>query len=134
MVIDKIENYSLYVTLTERMAKGFEFINNTHLATMEPGVYEIESKSIFAIIQEYNTKEIKDCVLEGHVKYIDIQYIIQGVELMGVTTKKNQKAITRNLDEDYTFYTGETSLVRVEEGMFTIFFLMIYMPCVQAGL
>jgi hypothetical protein len=29
MVIDKIENYSLYVTLTERMAKGFEFINNT---------------------------------------------------------------------------------------------------------
>jgi beta-galactosidase beta subunit len=38
MVIDKIENYSLYVTLTERMAKGFEFINNTHLATMEPGV------------------------------------------------------------------------------------------------
>jgi hypothetical protein len=27
MVIDKIENYSLYVTLTERMAKGFEFIN-----------------------------------------------------------------------------------------------------------
>jgi beta-galactosidase beta subunit len=43
------------------------------------------------IIQEYNTKEIKDCVLEGHVKYIDIQYIIQGVELMGVTTKKNQK-------------------------------------------
>jgi beta-galactosidase beta subunit len=31
MVIDKIENYSLYVTLTERMAKGFEFINNTHL-------------------------------------------------------------------------------------------------------
>jgi YhcH/YjgK/YiaL family protein len=89
MVIDKIENYSLYVTLTERMAKGFEFINNTHLATMEPGVYEIESL-FFAIIQEYNTKEIKDCVLEGH-KYIDIQYIIQGVELMGVTTKKIKK-------------------------------------------
>jgi YhcH/YjgK/YiaL family protein len=92
MVIDKIENYSLYVTLTERMAKGFEFIINTHLANMEPGVYEIESKSIFAIIQEYNTKEIKDCVLEGHAKYIDIQYIIQGVELMGVTTKKKIKS------------------------------------------
>jgi beta-galactosidase beta subunit len=51
----------------------------------------LKSKSIFAIIQEYNTKEIKDCVLEGHVKYIDIQYIIQGVELMGVTTKKKKQ-------------------------------------------
>jgi beta-galactosidase beta subunit len=39
---------------------------------------------------------------------------------MGVTT--NQKAITRNLDEDYTFYTGETSLVRVEEGCLLFFF------------
>jgi YhcH/YjgK/YiaL family protein len=98
---------------------------------MEPGVYEIESKSIFAI-QEYSTKEIKDCVLEGHAKYIDIQYIIQGVELMGVTTKKI-KAITRNLDEDYTFYSGETSLIKVEEGMFTIFFPDdLHMPCVQA--
>jgi beta-galactosidase beta subunit len=49
MVIDKIENYSLYV-ITERMAKGFEFINN-HLATMEPGVYEIESKSILRLFK-----------------------------------------------------------------------------------
>jgi beta-galactosidase beta subunit len=55
---------------------------------MEPGVYEIESKSIFAIIQEYNTKEIKDCVLEGHVKYIDI-HIIQGVELGSLKKSKS---------------------------------------------
>jgi beta-galactosidase beta subunit len=37
-----------------------------------------------------STKEIKDCVLEGHVKYIDIQYIIQGVELMGLQLKKSK--------------------------------------------
>jgi YhcH/YjgK/YiaL family protein len=134
MVIDKIENYGLYVNLTERMAQGFEFINNTDLTTMEPGVYEIEGKSIFAIVQEYNTKEIKNCVLEGHTKYIDIQYITEGVELIGITTKKNQKAITTNLDEDYTLYKSETSLVRVEEGMFTIFFPDdLHMPCVQVG-
>jgi beta-galactosidase beta subunit len=47
--------------------------------------------SLFLIIQEYNTKEIKDCVLEGHVKYIDIQYIIQGVELMELQLKKIKK-------------------------------------------
>jgi beta-galactosidase beta subunit len=55
---------------------------------MEPGVYEWKQSLFFAIIQEYNTKEIKDCVLEGHVKYIDIQYIIQGVELMELQLKK----------------------------------------------
>jgi beta-galactosidase beta subunit len=48
MVIDKIENYSLYVTLTERMAKGFEFINN-HLATMEPGYMKLKA-SLFLLL------------------------------------------------------------------------------------
>jgi beta-galactosidase beta subunit len=89
---------------------------------MEPGVYEIESKSILRLFKS-TIQKIKDCVLEGHVKYIDIQYIIQGVEWE--LQLKKSKAITRNLDEDYTFYTGETSLVRVEEGMFTIFFFLI---------
>jgi beta-galactosidase beta subunit len=49
MVIDKIENYSLYVTLTERMAKGFEFINNTHLATMEPEYMKLKA-SLFLLL------------------------------------------------------------------------------------
>jgi beta-galactosidase beta subunit len=53
------------------------------------GVYEIESKSILRLFK--STKEIKDCVLEGHVKYIDIQYIIQGVELMELQQKKSKK-------------------------------------------
>jgi beta-galactosidase beta subunit len=44
-----------------------------------------------------------------------------------------QKAITRNLDEDYTFYTGETSLVRVGKGCLLFFPDDLHMPCVQAG-
>ena len=59
MIIDKIENYGLYAKLTERLAKGFEFIKNTNLVQIETGTYEIEDKDIFAIVQEYDTKEIK---------------------------------------------------------------------------
>jgi beta-galactosidase beta subunit len=58
MVIDKIENYTLYANLTERLAKGFEFIINTDLVQIEPGTYEIENKSV-AIVQDYDTKEKK---------------------------------------------------------------------------
>jgi YhcH/YjgK/YiaL family protein len=134
MIIDKIENYGLYANLTERLAKGFEFIKNTDLVQIESGTYEIENKAVFAIVQEYDTKEIKDCVLEGHTKYIDIQYVIEGAELMGVTTKKNQKVVTSNLDKDYTFYEGETTYIRLEAGMFTVFFPDdLHRPCVLDG-
>ncbi|EIA07483.1 YhcH/YjgK/YiaL family protein [Flavobacterium frigoris] len=134
MIIDKIENYSLYANLTERLAKGFEFIKNTDLFQIEPGTYEIDNKAVFAIVQDYDTKEIKDCILEGHTKYIDIQYVIEGTELMGVTTKKDQKVLTSDLDKDYTFYEGETAYLRLETGMFTVFFPDdLHRPCVQAG-
>jgi beta-galactosidase beta subunit len=52
---------------------------------------KLKASLFFMIIQEYSTKEIKDCVLEGHAKYIDIQYIIQGVELMELQLKKNKR-------------------------------------------
>ncbi|CAN1536483.1 EbgC Beta-galactosidase, beta subunit [Flavobacteriaceae bacterium] len=134
MVIDKIENYRLYSTLTKRLAKGFEFINNTDLIAIAPGKYEIENDAIFAIVQEYDTKEQEDSVLEGHHKYIDIQYVIQGVELMGFTPLTNQEVVEENLEKDYTFYNGETSMLRVEAGMFTLFFPEdLHRPGVKAG-
>jgi YhcH/YjgK/YiaL family protein len=134
MVIDKIENYRLYSTLTKRLAKGFEFINNTDLITIAPGKYEIDNDNLFAIVQEYDTKEEEDSVLEGHHNYIDIQYVIQGVELMGFTPLTNQEVVEENLEKDYTFYKGETSMLRVEAGMFTLFFPEdLHRPGVKAG-
>ena len=134
MVIDKIENYRLYSKLTKRLAKGFEFITETDLDAIESGKHQIDNDDVFAIVQEYDTKEEKDCVLEGHHKYIDIQYVIQGVELMGFTPLTNQVSIEENLEKDYTFYEGETSMLRVEQGMFTIFFPEdLHRPTVKAG-
>ena len=134
MVVDKIENYRLYSTLTNRLAKGFEFITNTDLASIESGKYEIDNDDIFAIVQEYDTKEEQDCVLESHHKYIDIQYMIKGSELMGVTCLNDQDIFEENLEKDYTLYTAETSMLKVDEGMFIIFFPEdLHRPGVKAG-
>lgn len=133
MVIDKLENYKLYSQLTKRLAKGFKYLVSTDLKTLEAGTYEIHKDKVFAIVQEYDTKEIADCVLEGHQKYIDIQYVISGVELMGYTPLTNQEIVEENLEKDYTLYQGDTSYFRVEEGMFTLFFPEdLHRPCVKA--
>ncbi|NRT10742.1 YhcH/YjgK/YiaL family protein [Flavobacterium sp. 14A] len=134
MILDKIENYKLYAGITERLAKGFEFLANNNLVALASGTYDIAEKAVFAIVQEYDTKEIKDCVLEGHTKYIDIQYMISGTELMGVITKKDQKVVSSDVDKDYTFYEGETAYIKLTEGMFTVFFPDdLHRPCVQDG-
>lgn len=132
MVLDSIKNYGLYANITERLAAGFNFINSTDLLTITEGTYEIDGKTIFAIVQEYDTKDEKDCFLEGHTKYIDIQYMVEGTELMGITHKGDQKVLSFDVAKDYTFYEGETSYVKVGEGMFTLFFPDdLHRPCIK---
>jgi YhcH/YjgK/YiaL family protein len=134
MVLDSIKNYGLYANITERLAAGFNFINTTDLLTIAEGIHEIDGKTIFAIVQEYDTKEEIDCFLEGHTKYIDIQYMIEGTELMGITHKAEQKVLSFDVDKDYTFYEGETSYIKVDEGMFTLFFPDdLHRPCIKVG-
>ena len=132
MILDTLENYQLYTSINERIAKGFDFLRTTDLDSLPSGKHDIEGDTIFALVQEYQTKPLEDCKLESHKKYIDIQYVIRGEEIMGITTQNNQKIIEVNEEKDYTFYEGTTSLVRVSKGMFTIFFPDdLHQPCVQ---
>ena len=132
MILDTLDNYHLYQSINERIAKGFEFLHNTDLDAIPSGKHDIDGDTIFALVQEYQTKPLAECKLESHKKYIDIQYVIRGEEFMGITTKNNQKILEVNEDKDYTFYEGTTSLVRVSKGMFTIFFPDdLHQPCVQ---
>ena len=132
MILDTLENYQLYSTINERIAKGFAFLRTTDLDAIPSGKHDIEGDTIFALVQEYQTKPLNECKLESHKKYIDIQYVIRGEEFIGVTTKNNQKILEQDEDKDYTFYEGTTSLVRVSKGMFTIFFPDdLHQPCVQ---
>ena len=60
MIIDKIENSEIYERLHLRFAKAFAFICKTDFSKLDDGKYEIENDDIFAIVQEYNTKDKKD--------------------------------------------------------------------------
>ncbi len=132
MILDTLENYQLYNAINERIAKGFDFLRTTDLDSLSSGKHDIDGDTIFALVQEYQTKPLNECKLESHKKYIDIQYVIRGEEMMGVTTQNNQKIIEINEEKDYTFYEGNTSLVLVSKGMFTIFFPDdLHQPCVQ---
>ena len=132
MILDTLQNYQLYSAINNRIAKGFDYLRTTDLDSLQSGKHNIDGDTIFALVQEYITKPSDECKLESHKKYIDIQYVIRGEEMMGVTTQNNQKIIEINEEKDYTFYEGTTSLVRVSKGMFTIFFPDdLHQPCVQ---
>ncbi|MFA5330223.1 MAG: YhcH/YjgK/YiaL family protein [Prolixibacteraceae bacterium] len=133
MILDKLENTALYSGISENLGKGFEFLKNTDLNNLEIGKYEIEGKNVFALVSEYETKKAEDCRLEAHRAYADIQFIVSGKEAIGFAALENQTVLTEYTSEkDIIFFTGETSPLILESGMFAVFFPQdVHRPCMQ---
>jgi YhcH/YjgK/YiaL family protein len=135
MIIDKIENSKLYEGISQRIKEAFEYIRNTDLKNIKPGKYEIDGENIFALINEYKTKAESEGKLEAHRKYIDVQYVISGEELMGYAPLGIQQFFEPYKDEnDIIFFNGEKSFTKVSSGMFAIFFPEdVHMPGISTG-
>lgn len=123
MIIDKLSNSHLYSGLGERINTAFTYLKETDFSKIQLGKYEIDGDNVFALVNEYNTKDESDGKLEAHKKYIDVQFVVKGKELMGYAPLENQKIIDDyNEQNDITFFSGEKSFTQVDEGMFAIFF------------
>lgn len=123
MIVDKIENTGQYSNLGDRIQKSLDFIRKADLKKLQPGRYDIDGDNIFALISEYQTKAESEGKLEAHRKYIDVQYMINGEELMGYAPLGNQEILeSYNEENDIEFFHGEKVFIKVTEGMFAIFF------------
>lgn len=134
MVTDTIENYRLYTGLSEPIKKAFEYLANTNFDEVAPGKYTIIEDEIYAIVNEFETKDKSDCQPEAHQKFIDIQYIVKGIELFGYAPLLGRLPVT-DYDEtnDVAFYREEMMYLKLEAGMFIIFYPTdIHQPEVRA--
>src|SRR6185312_12262794 len=105
MIFDKIENSAIYESISPLIKKAFEYLKQTDFSGMENGKHEVDGDNLFAIFQEYNTKNDADAKLEAHRKYIDVQYVISGEELIGVRPLINQAPCKEyDAENDYALY------------------------------
>ena len=122
MIIDLVANIGQYKVLGDRMAKAIEFIQKSNFMTMEKGKYPIVGDEVFAIVNEYETKNESDAKPETHKKHIDIQLMVSGTEFMGYLPLTGQTSEGYNAEKDVEFYKLPCNLVEVNEGMFAIFY------------
>ena len=133
MIIDKLSNSHLYSSLGERINIAFAYLKQIDFSKTESGRYDIDGDNIFALVNEYTTKDESDGKLEAHKKYIDVQFVAKGCELMGYAPLNNQKVMNEyNEQNDITFFDGERSFTKVDEEMFAIFFPTdLHMPGIK---
>lgn len=123
MILDRIENYSLYSGLGINIKKGFDFLAKTDFAELNAGKYPVDGENMYLLINEYETKCSTECKLESHQKYIDIQLMIEGCELIGYVAKNKQQPTENFIDaNDVMFYNEPATFFEVKQGEFTLFF------------
>lgn len=136
MITDSLQNHTLYHSLHPRFEKAFRFLTETDLGQFPLGRHEIDGDDLFVILMEYDTKATNECIMESHKKYIDIQYMIAGEEMMGTVILSEHPATTPyDPERDAAFYKNEyDSLTKVQQNHFTIFFPHdMHMPCISTG-
>lgn len=123
MILDKIENANLYKGIHAGISKALEYLKNTNLSNLATGRYDLEDDTFFVMVYEYETKKVEGNLLESHIKYIDVQYIAEGIEQIGITTLVNQKPTKLYAAaDDYMLYKEPYNLITLNKGMFAIFF------------
>lgn len=133
MVYDKIDNIETYKGLSEDIFEGLKFLKQA-TPDLVNGVHEINPR-VKAIVSGYETRAVNENGYEAHEKFIDIQYLLNGVEknrCFPVEKLKQTKAYKEELDA--SFYKTEipTQELMLGDGYFAIYYPQDgHMPCLS---
>lgn len=111
-----------------------QFISNHYLGKMDVGEYEL-CRNIRVNVEVYTTKLRSEAVFETHKKFVDIQFIIEGQEIITLSDAENMTfEITPYSDsKDVAFYANNLSGIDyvVREGEWlAIEPGQAHMPCI----
>lgn len=122
MIVDNLKNAHLYYGISERVKLGLEFLKNTDLKALKVGKYEIDGKNVYAVVSTHEGRNVDDGKWEAHKNYMDIQFIVEGIEKMGYSHIANMKVIKEyNEEKDVYFLDGNGDFITVKENNFALF-------------
>lgn len=122
-----------YFKFKSRWDMAFKFLKENDLTKLS-GQHEIDGKNVHVIVADYDSKEKSATRYESHDKYVDIQYVAVGEELMGKTTRdKAEVSVPYNQANDITFYDfeGGDYFKATPESFFMFFPEEVHRPSVK---
>ncbi len=114
---------------------AFAFLKNHDLKTIAKGRYPIDGENVYASVTMDSTKDFNKTNWESHRRYIDLQYVIDGEEKIGVSPV-NEAKVTNEYNEkkEVANYTAEGKFYPATPGIFFIFFPSdVHRPSISPG-
>ena len=81
MIVTNLENLAQQILANAKFERALAFLRHEGWREYPEGGIGIDGKNVYGMLQSYETKVPQDNVpFEGHRKYIDVQYMIEGKE------------------------------------------------------
>ncbi|QDU97310.1 YhcH/YjgK/YiaL family protein [Lignipirellula cremea] len=125
MILDRIEHADRYASVHKRFADAFAWIRAADWEKLEDGRHEIDGDQLYAVVSRANGIGKEKSLLESHRKYIDIQYIFEGKELIGWSPLADCTRVSEPYDADKDmgfFFDRPDTWVHVPVGAFVVFY------------
>ncbi len=126
MVVSDIKHVVHQVPMETALRKAIDFLLRPDILLLADGRVDIDGDKVFAIVQQYETLETDAPRFEYHRKYIDIQYIVSGEEVIGWAPAERMTVTeVYDGDKDICFGTvpeGEMTHVYLKTGQLAVLY------------
>jgi biofilm protein TabA len=110
----------------EGLDVAFDYLHKLEPGKIVPGRTAIVGDDVFATASTGTTRPVEDGRFEVHRKFIDVQYIVKGQEMMGFRPQVDGLVVVEPFAEakDVGFFArpDEYTRVPVREGQYAVFF------------
>ena len=121
MIIDKLDRWSYYQRNVPELIEAFKFIQKVKKENLIPGKYRVGKN--FAFVQEGITRSVDEADFEAHNKYLDIQILLEGEEVLEYADKENLIVKTQyNEKDDVEWLSGKGNAINITPGMFYLLY------------
>ncbi|HEY8240644.1 MAG TPA: YhcH/YjgK/YiaL family protein [Kiritimatiellia bacterium] len=83
MILDRLDSHLKYTRLHGRFNQAFAFLLRPDLASIPDGRHAVDGELLYASVEHREGRGREGAKLEVHRKYIDIQFTLSGVEVIG---------------------------------------------------
>jgi biofilm protein TabA len=125
MMVDRLDQAERYIGLHPAFKKAFLFLRQKSLSELTPGKHEIDGDRLYCTISKGPGRKRAEARLEAHRRYIDIQFVVQGIDEMGWRPTADCTLPDPGYDDqkDLIFFKDPPKQwVKVPTGSFAIFF------------
>ena len=123
MIVAELKNWKSLPEL-KGFEPAFEYLENQNLTAVPVGKHAIHGESVFAIVQKAQAKPASQGKFEAHRKYVDVQYLVAGAEMICVAPA-SQSPVSEPYreDQDVAFYAPQNyERLEMQPGRFAVFF------------